>query len=307
MRLEHAMLSTAFRYFQATAQAGSIRAAARGMNVASSAVNRQILMLEDALGLKLFERTGRKLVITEPGTVLLQTVESSLAGYEQALRVIEAMKGLETGQVHVASVESVAVSLLPRILKAFRVLYPGIRVRVMVTDADTVTEAVATRRADLGITFNPRNLEGLDVALRRRVTVGAVVGRKHPLSVRQWVSLEECLAYPLAYPATGLSLRAVLDAVDRPDIGTADMALEANSLRLMASLARLDDAFVTFQTPIGIETDLAAGDLVFLPLTDESLPPEDMALVRQRSRAPSPAAEAFFRQAADVLDEATLY
>ena len=112
MRLEHAMLSTAFRYFQATAEAGSIRAAARAMNVASSAVNRQILMLEDALGLKLFERTGRKLVITEPGTVLLQTVESSLVGYEQALRVIEAMKGLETGQVHVASVESVAVALL---------------------------------------------------------------------------------------------------------------------------------------------------------------------------------------------------
>ena len=53
------VLATAYRYFLAVAEAGSMRAASRDLNIASSAVNRQILLLEDAIGMRLFERTGK--------------------------------------------------------------------------------------------------------------------------------------------------------------------------------------------------------------------------------------------------------
>lgn len=305
MRTENAILSNAFRYFEAVARAGSIRAAARELNIASSAVNRQILMLEDALGLKLFERTGRTLLITEPGRILLGCVDASLADYRLALSAIEGLKGLASGEVHVACVESVGVSIMPRLIAAFQAEHPGIRIRVSVATANRVTDLVSGREADLGVTFNPASLDGLEVAFRRRVPVGAVVAPNHPLSGRRSVQLSACLSYPVAYPAEGLSLRAVLDGAARQSTQPENVAVEANSLRLMASLARSGD-YVAFQTRIGIEEDLAAGMLRFLPLEDAQLPPDDLMLVRQKARAPSPAAAAFFEDAASefqaVLD-----
>lgn len=305
MRVEKAILSNAFRYFGATAAAGSIRAAARELNVASSAVNRQILMLEEALGIKLFERTGRRLIITEPGRILLRTIDNTVADYEQAIRTIESLKGLETGRIQIACVESVSVSLLPTILSEFRERHPGIRAGVIVAGANAVSELVASRKADLGITFNPATLDGLEVALRRRVPVGAVVSSDHVLASRGSLRLADCFAFPIAYPAEGLSLRAVLDGAARRVGVPSDMALEANSLRLMASLAR-QGGYVAFQTRIGIEDDLARGALTFLPLVDE-LPADELMLVRQKTRAPSPAADAFFETAAAALQSSLQY
>ena len=54
-----------------------MRAASRDLNIASSAVNRQILLLEDAIGMRLFERTGRRLILTETGHLLLRHVQET--------------------------------------------------------------------------------------------------------------------------------------------------------------------------------------------------------------------------------------
>ncbi|NNE21196.1 MAG: LysR family transcriptional regulator [Rhizobiales bacterium] len=300
MRIENAILSTAFRYFAAVARAGSIRAAARELNIASSAINRQVLMLEEAIGIALFERTGRALRLNQAGELLLAQITATGREYEDTLAAIEALKGLRSGTVRVATVESASVELLPRFLASFNAAHPGISVELQVTGSDAVTARVRAREADIGFTFNPASLEGLQVAHENAMQIGAIVSPDHPLAGHKTVSLADCLVHPYAWPAHGLSLRTALDIARQQLERAAPPLLQANSLRVMAALAR-QGRCVAFQTEVGIERHLQTGALKFLPLTDDVLPPDRFMLVRQAGRTPSLAAEAFFEHVIQEL------
>ena len=296
MRIDTAILSTAFRYFAAVASAGSIRAASRELNIAASAINRQVLLLEDAIGLGLFERTGRAMVLTEAGHLLLAACRETLESYDNVLAGVDALKGLQRGKVRLASVETVSVNLLPQLIAAFRHRLPGIETVLTITGSDQVASLVARREADLGFTFNPQSLEGLEVAWSRALPIGAVMAPGHPLARRRKLTVADCLAHPYALPARGLSLRTALEAVmgrlkERPR-----PALEANSPRLMAALARTG-GLIAFQPRVGIEQYLEAGSLTFVKLADGDLPADELMLVRPAGRRAGGAAEAFFRHA----------
>ncbi|MFW6077231.1 MAG: LysR family transcriptional regulator [Hyphomicrobiales bacterium] len=303
MRIDHAILSIGFRYFAAVADAGSIRAAARELNIASSAVNRQILLLEEALGLALFERLGRSLRLTEAGAILHAQVRATMRDYEDTMGAIDALRGLKRGRVRVATVESVSVSPLPGIVSSFRARFPGIGIDLTVAGSDAVTARVLAHEADLGFTFNPTSLDGLEVAFEKGMRIGALLAPDHPLAGRSELSLADCLAYPHAWPARGLSLRAALDAAlghlrPRP-------VLESNSLRVMSALARAGQ-LIAFQPRVGIEQHLETGALVFIPLNDPTLALDRLMLVRQQARAATPAAEAFFEHVIGVLGDQPL-
>ena len=300
MRIENAILSTAFRYFAAVARAGSIRAAARELNIASSAINRQILILEETIGVALFERTGRALVLNQAGELLLAQITTTGREYEDTLAAIEALKGLHSGTVRVATVESASVELLPAFLAGFNADYPGISVELQVTGSDAVTAKVKAREADIGFTFNPISHDGLEVAYEKALQISAIVSPDHSLAARSSVSLADCLQHPYAWPAHGLSLRTALDIARQQLERPPAPLLQANSLRVMAALAR-QGRCVAFQTEIGIEQQLASGELKLLPLTDEALPPDRFMLVRQAGRTPSLAANAFFEHVIKMI------
>ena len=298
MRIDTAILSTAFRYFAAVASAGSIRAASRELNIASSAINRQVLLLEDAIGLALFERTGRAMLPTEAGHLLLDACRETLHNYDDVLATVDALKGLRRGKVRIASVETVSVNLLPQLIADFRTRYPGIEVALTVTGSDQVASLVERREAELGFTFNPQSLEGLEVAWSKALPIGAVMAPDHPLSRRRKLTVADCLAFPYALPARGLSLRAALEKVmgrlkERPR-----PAIETNSPRVMAALAA-SGGLIAFQPRVGIEPQLAAGSLKFTKLAEPDLPADELMLVRPAGRRAGGAAEAFFRHALD--------
>jgi DNA-binding transcriptional LysR family regulator len=98
----------------------------------------------------------------------------------------------------------------------------------------------------------------------------------------------------------GLSLRAALDAALGEGKLRPRPVIEANSLRVMSSLARAGH-LIAFQPRVGIEQHLKTGALVFVPLSDPTLPLDRLMLVRQRGRTVTPAAEAFFEHVIMVL------
>jgi DNA-binding transcriptional LysR family regulator len=290
-RLERSPLAIAFRYFAAVAENGSIRGAAAALSVAPSAINRQVLIIERGLGTELFERVGRSLRLSEAGHILLAHVRGAERTYEDARSAINELRGLKRGKVHLATVESVSVHMVPELLAAFLKLYPGIEVAVTVTGAETVTGLVRSGEADMGVTFNPHGLDGLEVAFQRSFPIGALMAPDHPLARRRRLALADCAEYPLVMPARGLSLRNLVDTALRTAARPVRPAVEANSLRLMAALARRGGC-ISFQTVIGIEPELAAGSLVLVPLADETLPLNHLTFLRQAGRKGSPAAKA---------------
>ena len=291
MQKADGFLAGGCRFFLVVAEAGSIRAAARQINTAASAVSRQITLLEESLGIDLFERTGRKLRLSAAGEELQRALTASSLIHEQAIDRLNALRGLKSGRVRIAAVESISVSLLPRILEEFNALHPGVQLLVTVTGSDTVAALVRESAADVGFTFNPSSFEGLDVAHVMDLPLGAVVSPSHDMARSTQVSLKECMNHALAWPARGLSLRTLLDTLARRQKLQVKPALESNSLRIMASMAA-HGIGVAFQTTIGIEQELSSGTLRFIPLADRGIPPDRMMLVNRPGLA-SQAAAAF--------------
>ncbi len=249
-------------------------------------------MLEGQLGMALFDRSGRQLLLSPAGEVLLRGLRSVSQGHDETLDHLSALRGLKRGRVRVATVESLTASIIPAVLVDFTARYPGLQVSITVAGSDAVTELVRDHSADVGFTFNQTTLEGLAVEVVCDLAVGAVMTPRHALAKSKKLSLADCAAYPLAWPARGLSLRSILDRAAGALSKPLAPAYECNSLRLMATLAQRQGC-IAFQTPIGIERETAEGKLVFIPLTDRRLPPDRLMLISRQGRVGRQATDAF--------------
>lgn len=303
MTRNDALLATGYRYFLMVADTGSLRGAARQFNIAPSAISRQIARLEDEMGLPLFERSGKALRLTVAGEVLHRGLSGVAQGHQQTLDAVSGLRGLSRGHIHVATVESLSVAVVPEMLAAFGAKFPGIDVAVTVAGSDAVAELVRSHKADVGFTFNPTALKDLEVVQTIDMQLGAVVAPGHALAKLSATTLRECLEHAVAWPSQGLSLRTILDSVALRLVPHFRPAFECNSLRLMASLARAGRC-ISFQTRIGIEAELKQRQLVFIPLTDKKLPRDRLMVVMRSSSAANPAAKPLLALAGQLLKQA---
>lgn len=287
-------------YFVAVAEAGSIREASRRLNISASAVSRQIVQLEEAVGITLFQRLGSKLRISAAGTVLLHHCTNTLRNLEATVAEIDALQQLRTGIVRIGTVESMSIGLLPNLVQMFSANYPLIHVSITTDSAQAVASSVAEGRADIGFAFNPLHTDRFTTHLRRQYPLGAIVAQGNALATVKKVSLAECLKFPVILPAQGLSIRGTLDRVIGRHANEVRTFVEANSLNFMHKLVR-GGKFVAIQTQLGIEDLLERGELVFVEITEPGLGVEEFAVITQANANLNLAAQAFLQHTLTAL------
>ncbi|MGR9193151.1 LysR family transcriptional regulator [Rhizobium leguminosarum] len=255
----------ALRYIDEVARQGSIRKAARTLHVAASAVNRYILELEEELQAPIFERLPRGLKLTSSGEILIQHIRETLQAHQRMRAQIQSLKGLNRGEVVLATMATLAAGRIAEIVAAYREEHPQVSLRIMVGDRTTVAEMVALGQADLAIAYNLPDDTRLQRAAEFRHALGAVVAPAHPLANRRTVRMSDCLLYPLVLADRSLSLREVVEATV-PARATLVPVVETNSMELMKRLARTTP-HITFLNRLDVDREMATGDLVFIPLT----------------------------------------
>ena len=290
------------RYFAAVAEHGAIRAASRELNVASSAVNRQILWLEDSLGVPLFERVGRRLQLSAAGEILLRHVTHVLRDFEQTSSELDALKGLKRGVVRIASVESVATELLSDLAASFGKNYPDIQLHINVTHSDNIARLVLESSADIGFTFDPPSDDLLAVNYARSFEIGAVITKDHPLAQLSTCTLADCLQYPIILPSKGLSLRTALDKLLTESAVEPSVFAEVTTLQMMRRLAARGLG-VCFQTRIGLSDKLDHSELRFVSLADQELQKNTLSIVTHQQRQLKLAPAMFLAQANQFFSE----
>nr|WP_107341718.1 LysR substrate-binding domain-containing protein [Agrobacterium pusense] len=255
----------ALRYIDEVARQGSIRKAAKTLHVAASAVNRYILELEEELQAPIFERLPRGLKLTSSGEILIQHIRETLQAHQRMRAQIQSLRGLNRGEVVVATMATLAAGRLADIVAAYREKHPQVSLRIMVGDRATVAEMVALGQADLAIAYNLPEDTRLQRAAEFRHALGAVVSPGHPLATRKTVRMSECLLYPLVLADRSLSLREVVEATV-PARATLAPVVETNSMELMKRLA-LTAPHITFLNRLDVDRETATGELIFIPLT----------------------------------------
>jgi DNA-binding transcriptional LysR family regulator len=280
------------KYFDTVVRLGSIRKAAEQLNVASSAINRQLLILEDTLGARLFERLPRGVRLTPAGEVLIKHVRNTLRDFDVARSDIEDLKGLRKGNIVVAATEGVAAEFLPRVLCQFHKQHPGITFTVTVSSGDELMAVLRSNEADIGFMFNPPPKSGMVWGASASLRIGAVMKPDHPLARRADLRLGECQPYPVILPDITFPNRAWLDTAIAASALQFQMAVCSNSFQLMRELVK-EGMGIAFQTTIGIEAELGTGELVYVPLGDPAIAPSVLVALVRAKQALHPAAAMF--------------
>lgn len=254
----------ALRYIDEVARQGSIRKAARMLNVSASAVNRFVLEMEADLGAPIFERLPRGLRLTTSGEMLLVHIRDTLRAHDRMRAQIRALKGLGRGEVRIATMATLAAGRLADVAAEFRESHPQVDLRITVGTRPEVIEAVAEGHAELALAYNLPLDPRIHLAAEFRHRLGAVVARNHPLTLKSSVRVSDCLAYPLVLADPVLSLREVVETLAPAGTRLAPV-VETNSMELMKRLVRRQP-HVTFLNRVDVDAELRDGDLAFLPL-----------------------------------------
>jgi DNA-binding transcriptional LysR family regulator len=277
------MFSRFTLYFDAVVRAGSIRRASEQLHISPSAIDRHILLMEDTLGVQLFERLPQGVRLTAAGEILITHIRRWRRDLRQARAQIDDIRGLRRGEVTIALVEGVS-DFLAIALVEFRKQYPGIDHSVQVAGAQGVVDLVFQGRAEVGITFNPPTVHTLRLEQTVTYHVGAVVPPDHALAHRSHVTFSECADYGLVIPDESLSLRAVLDLLWARSVGGRIRgAITANSIGLLKALIRRG-AGVGMLTRIDGDSEITAGELCFVPLAEQKMPMSVLSLITGGAR-----------------------
>ncbi|MFI7688442.1 LysR family transcriptional regulator [Nonomuraea sp. NPDC049655] len=137
------------RHFVAVTTHGSFTAAARAELIVQSALSTSIRKLERELGADLFERTGRRPVLTPAGHAFLPAARALLADAAAAADAVSAVSGLATGRVAIGTIQTLTSVDLPAELAAFHRLRPGIQISVRDAPVAGLLDALLARELDL--------------------------------------------------------------------------------------------------------------------------------------------------------------
>lgn len=291
----------ALKYFDMIRRCGSIREAARRLHVASSAVNRQLLQLEEELGTPLFERMPGGLQLTAAGELFSRHVITVLQDEHRLLGELEMLKGIRRGSLNIISVEGLNADLLPSVLETMLTRYPTIRIEVRSAGSAQTAAAVINGDADLAIGFSLERSDALRQCAVGRFALGAVVRGDHPLARLPHVSFAECARYPLILAAPELSVHALLKPVIAHHKRALTVLLETASIELAKTLAGGGIA-VAFQTRLGMERELAEGRLIHVPLHAPAPLISELGIYVRAGRTLPAVLDAFIRIVAEEME-----
>jgi DNA-binding transcriptional LysR family regulator len=280
--------------FCAVVERKSFSQAAERLGVTQPAVSLQIRSLEQRLGRQLLDRSGRRVEPTEAGLRLYASAQRLLQAEEQLLEELESDdEGVVTGELELGASTGPGGSVVPVILCEFQELHPDVRVRLSVSDTQTVVARVADRELELGIVGAGRRHRGVTFEPFFSDEVVLAVPAAHPFAGKT-VTLEQLRGEPLIVMQEGAGVRQVIEDELRKTgtrLRDLDVRLELGLQESVRS-AVLAGHGVTFISRLAVGSDLATGLLATARVRGLD-PVREIFLVRASGRSETRAARAF--------------
>jgi len=259
----------ALMYFDELVRTSSMRQAAENLNVAPTAISRQIENLEYHFGAPLVERSARGVKLTAAGELLAARAGRTLRELDHVGQLIEDLKGLQAGRVAIHANGATVANLLAPALAEFSLRYPKLHFEVTIASARQAVEAVNSGEADIAVTLFAPQVSGTKVRLRSEIAYDLIVAPGHPAAGKPDVTLKDIADYPLALPDQSFGFRQAFDAL----FGKAGLDFEAvfvtSSLEMLKELV-LSGAAATLLPALTVRREIEAGQLRAVPLAAKS-------------------------------------
>jgi DNA-binding transcriptional LysR family regulator len=280
--------------FCAVVERKSFSQAAERLGVTQPAVSLQIRSLEERVGTRLLDRSGRRVEPTEAGLRLYASAQKLLALEDQLLAEVAGDDAGEvSGTLELGASTGPGGTVVPLLLCEFGELHPNVRVRLSVFDTQTVVEQVAERALELGVVGAARRHRGVVFEPLFRDEVVLACPPDHRFAGKT-ISLDELRAEPLLFMQEGAGVRQVIeDELRSAGVRLRDLDVRAElGLQESVRSAVTGGHGVTFISRTGIESDLAAGTIATARVRGLD-PVREIFLVRASGRSETRAAHAF--------------
>jgi DNA-binding transcriptional LysR family regulator len=271
-------------YFFEAVRCGTIRAAADWLDVAPSAVSRQIGLLETELDATLIERHARGVRPTEAGQYLIEYFREQLAHKDDLISRLQELRGLRTGNVSVVLGEGFVSDVLAGPMQHFCKQYPGIKINLDLGSTNDVMRRISEDEGEIGLVYNPPGEPKIVSRAIKRQPMMAIVAPNYPRTSKQKsMSVQELAGYPLAATHATYGTRQMLQAVEFAEKVRLDPVVTTNSINILKQFAKSGLGLVVLPA-FAVTTELEAGELLAIEIDHPILKKAEAHLVTRVGR-----------------------
>lgn len=276
--------------FAAVARHQSFTRAGHELHLSQPAVSMQIKLMEEQVGLPLFEQLGRKIYLTEAGHELARYSTAIAQQLDEAAQVINDLKGLAGGHLHIA-VATTGAYIAPYLLAAFARLHPQLKVSMDVTNREALLHQLADNEVDLAVMGRPTEELALDATAFLDNPLVVIAPPGHPLARHPQISLQDLAEYPFIIREAGSGTRSAAERFFSKAGVSLQTSMEMSSHEAIKHAVRagMGLGIASLHT---IREEVTAGHLVILAV--QGLPIQrHWYLVHRQGKRLSAAAQAF--------------
>jgi DNA-binding transcriptional LysR family regulator len=248
------------RTFQKVDLTGSFIKASRELLLTQPAVSQQIRALEDSCGIKLFDRKGKSIQLTNEGKALYSKINFLLNELRVIEKLLEDLSGLDIGRIDIASTAIFSTYFLPRAMGSFNKRYPGIELELHTGNSHKVITKLLEGSANFGFGGVAKPENDIQYTLIHQEPFVFVVGAEHPLAARSQINVEDLKSFPFIWREHGTLIRRKMEEMFGGDQFSFifNNVIEVQNVETVKRLVE-DGYGVTIIPEIAVRREISAG------------------------------------------------
>ncbi|MEC0173076.1 LysR family transcriptional regulator [Paenibacillus graminis] len=258
--------------FYTVSERGSFSAAAQTLHMTQPAVTMQVQALEDYFGAKLFDRSSKKIMLSEAGRTLLPFALRSIQLMRETDQAMAAFTHMLEGRLLLGASLTIGEYVLPRLLGPFGKAYPHISIMMKVMNTSQLLEEIHKHQLNFGLIEAPVSHPDMVIEPVMGDELKLIVPREHPLAGKDEVTLAEALQHPFVLREQGSGTRRVMEEqllAKGLDPGAMRVVMELGSTGAVKSAVEAGLGITIISTS-SVKHEVALGLLKIVNITDAS-------------------------------------
>jgi DNA-binding transcriptional LysR family regulator len=292
MNLQH------LRSFLVVATKRNYTRAAEELFLTQSAISQQIQQLEKDLGLKLFERTGNKIYLTEAGRILESEAKRILAQVAHAREIMDELNGLKRGRIRIGASTTPGIYVLPHILGTFRKAYPDLEASLSIDNTRNIERRILANELDFA--FVGRNITREDITVKPFLDdyLVPIAPISHPLCSERRISPRQLTREPFILREEGSATREAAESWAMKNRITLKVAYEFDSPEAV-KMAVISGLGVSILSAYAVSWELETKRLAILDVKGDQIH-RSLTVIHHKDKHLTSAALAFLETAYEL-------
>ncbi len=281
------------KVFYLAAKYRNFTTAAQLLNVTQPAVSLQIKSIEKFYGIRLFDKVGRQLVLTDAGEILYEYAEKIFGLTSEMVQTLNDLKDLKHGTLRIGTTATFAHHFMPELIASYQKFYPEIRIILYEGSSVDIVQTVLDGRNELGILGRlpyPRGIKWMPLMEQELWLVSSPTYPNAEKNVRG-ISIQQLAEYPLIFREMGSSIRYVVTDFCNLHHVVPSVRIESGSLAFIKDLV-IQGYGLSFFIKAAVLEEIKEGKLIAIPIL-EGNPKLNIDIVYRRNAHFSHAAKAF--------------